>query len=108
VLWFFGFFIFIFLLVLYYLCVSILLDWTCAPVLGRENTSILKFFDLMFFNLDLLTSEDLSTMRSTPLDSRLVPLQSTVSCSDAMQADLHLEQPPAPIPHSGYPVIVNL
>jgi hypothetical protein len=39
----------------------------------------LKFLDLMFFNLDLLTSDGLSTIRSTPSDSQLVPLQSTVS-----------------------------
>jgi hypothetical protein len=46
---------------------------------GRETTSILKFLDLMFFNLDLLISGGFTTIRSTPSDSRLSPLQSTIS-----------------------------
>jgi hypothetical protein len=41
------------------------------PAHGCGSTGILKFLDLMFFNLDLTTSGGLSTIRFIPSDSRL-------------------------------------
>jgi hypothetical protein len=64
------------------------------PVHGRESPGILKFLDLRFFTLDLLTSEGLSAKRPTPSELRLFPLQPIVSRFIARPSGVGVCSPP--------------
>jgi hypothetical protein len=119
-LWFFGFF---FLLVLYYLCFYIAGLALCAHSWQGKHRyfEVLRsyVFQLRSIHFRRPLHHTLHTIEflacSPSIQCQLLFLQILAperalhaTKFDAMQADLHLKQPLAPVPRSGYTVTVNL